>query len=276
MLKSLPVVSIILILQLFSTSWAQIYSDTDTMSEVISSGYPSDTVAMPIDLYNTFAVGGFQVRLAFDGFALTPDTVLLTSRSQMFEFFGADLTEPGVANFFGTSFHPTDNFIPPGQGDIATVYFVINSYATPGIYQVTFENSNPILQENALSNTIGDSLVIPILVSGQIEVLTPESVDENGLIPLAFELTQNYPNPFNSETRISFTLNDPEYVRLTIFNIVGQQVTELYHGQALAGETVVIWDGKNEVGGNVGSGIYYYRLENTGGKSVTKRMTLLK
>lgn len=274
--RALPVVSLLLVFQLMSLSWAQIYSDTDTMSINGATGYAGDTISVPVNMINSFAVGGFQSRLAFDNYTFVADTVFLTSRAQMFDLFGNYLGEPGVASFFGTSLHPIENYIPIGSGDIATLVLTIRNSAMPGPYPIIFEDSDSLTHENALSNIYGDSLIIPIFVSGEIEVLPSASVGGDQAGPQLFEITQNYPNPFNNNTEISFTLDSPQHVRLTVYDILGQKVVELHSGEAPAGRTIAIWDGKDENGKNVNSGIYFYRLEDSGGKSVTKRMTLLK
>jgi hypothetical protein len=274
--KVLPVVSFLLVLQLNSLSWAQIYSDTDTMSIIGSTGYAGDTVSVQLNLINTFAVGGIQSRLAFDNYTFVADTVLLTSRAHMYDLFGNYFGEPGIASFFATSLHPIENYIPIGSGVVATLVLTIRNSSVPGVYPIIFEDSDSSTHENALSNIYGDSLIVPILVSGEIEVLPSASVGDDQALPQLFVMTQNYPNPFNSETEISFALDSPRQVRLTVFDILGQKVADLFSGEAPAGRVVAKWDGKGENGKNVNSGIYFYRLEDSGGKSVTKRMTLLK
>jgi hypothetical protein len=93
--------------------------------------------------------------------------------------------------------------------------------------------------------------------------------------PDAFGLFQNHPNPFNPETEISYNLPHDSYVTLTIFNIVGQEVKTLVDGFQDAGHKSIRWDGKDNDGNKVSSGIYFYRIQ-AGEYSQTKRMVLLK
>lgn len=94
-------------------------------------------------------------------------------------------------------------------------------------------------------------------------------------LPGQFELHSNYPNPFNPTTQIKFALPTGGQVRLEIFNILGQNVTTLVDGELEAGYHRVEWNGTDDNGQNVASGIYFYRL--TADNFVdSKRMILLK
>jgi len=87
--------------------------------------------------------------------------------------------------------------------------------------------------------------------------------------------SQNFPNPFNPETEISYALPEDSYVKLTIYNIQGQKVKQLVDEYQNAGTREVIWDGRDESGERVASGIYFYRIQ-AGSYSMTNRMVLLK
>jgi hypothetical protein len=102
--------------------------------------------------------------------------------------------------------------------------------------------------------------------------------DEEGVVlslPYEFELSQNYPNPFNPETKIEYDLTKSAQVNLTIYNLLGQKVKTLVDERQAIGSYKVSWDGKNEQGKILSSGIYFYRLE-VNGVPQTKRMVLLK
>lgn len=89
-------------------------------------------------------------------------------------------------------------------------------------------------------------------------------------------LHQNYPNPFNPETSIKFSLPEAGNAKLEIFNQKGQLVRSLISGQPLpAGENSIVWNGRDEKGDPVGSGIYFSRLTYAG-KNVSRKMVLLK
>ncbi|HBC47003.1 MAG TPA: hypothetical protein DCZ43_08155 [candidate division Zixibacteria bacterium] len=100
-------------------------------------------------------------------------------------------------------------------------------------------------------------------------------VDEHNSMPTSFGLFQNYPNPFNASTTIRFALNKDGAATLSVFDILGRRVKLLQSGALPAGEHSITWNGVDESGTNVTSGIYFYRLESDG-RSIVKRMIMLK
>jgi hypothetical protein len=99
------------------------------------------------------------------------------------------------------------------------------------------------------------------------------STEENK--PTIFNLSQNYPNPFNPVTNFKFSLPQASHVKIEIFNILGQKVKTLVDEDMKAGSFVVDWDGEDQRGVEVSSGIYFYRMI-ADDFSTVKRMVLLK
>jgi flagellar hook assembly protein FlgD len=91
----------------------------------------------------------------------------------------------------------------------------------------------------------------------------------------AFELSQNYPNPFNPTTNIKYQLPQAVQVSLTIYNMLGQEVRKLVNTQQPAGYHTVVWDGRDNSGRLVPSGVYHYRLQ-AGSFTMTKKMLMAK
>ena len=105
-------------------------------------------------------------------------------------------------------------------------------------------------------------------------------IDDRQGNPVAkeFALMQNYPNPFNPTTTISYSLPEAARVNLSIYNVLGQRVAELTNETQRAGFYNVTWDGRNETGSQVATGVYFYRLEatpNGGAQFVTLKKALL-
>ena len=94
-------------------------------------------------------------------------------------------------------------------------------------------------------------------------------------MPEAFSLSQNYPNPFNAETTITYDLPIGGKVNLSVYNINGQRVKTLVDLEKEAGSHSLIWDGKNNEGQDVASGIYLYRLKTDGFVRI-RRMVLIR
>jgi hypothetical protein len=100
--------------------------------------------------------------------------------------------------------------------------------------------------------------------------------DENeDNLPTTYELAQNFPNPFNPSTMISVTLPRSGEMELVVFNSTGQQVKTLLAGVLAAGEHSVEWNGTDDTGRPVATGVYYYRLA-ANDFVQTKKMMLLK
>jgi len=91
-----------------------------------------------------------------------------------------------------------------------------------------------------------------------------------------FNLYQNYPNPFNPETSIKFSLDQPQHVRLSIYSLGGQLIRILENEYKQAGIHTACWDGRDENGYVVSSGIYIYRIESDYGYHVMKKAVFIK
>jgi subtilisin family serine protease len=94
-------------------------------------------------------------------------------------------------------------------------------------------------------------------------------------IPSTFTLSQNYPNPFNPVTHFSVNLKAHTHVNFVIYNVAGQKVRTLVDEVISAGSQTIIWDGTNDRGDALSSGVYFYRVA-VGSEVMTKKMTLLK
>ena len=115
----------------------------------------------------------------------------------------------------------------------------------------------------------GDSIFSNIAYSGP--------VSENDEITLHYltSLYGSYPNPFNPETTISFAMAREGYVSIDIFNAKGQKVRSLVNTSYGVGYHSIVWNGNDDNGRNVGSGLYFYRMQ-TDGYIDVKRMLLMK
>jgi hypothetical protein len=153
---------------------------------------------------------------------------------------------------------------------------------------------NPFLENSKIPAGNGSLLRIPI--SALAENATPSArldaaklsdpnahmIEVSGISPLprAFALEQNYPNPFNAATVITFSLDNASAARidtrLDVFNVLGQKIKTLHNGELPAqGSFSFTWDGTDNEGNGVASGVYFYRLT-MGDKNESRKMVLLK
>ena len=113
--------------------------------------------------------------------------------------------------------------------------------------------------------------------TGEITVPTEETftLERKAIIPIAYALHQNYPNPFNPITRIEYDLPVAGRVKLTIYNLLGQEVISLIKSWQEPGHYNIIWNSQDEHKVMVSSGIYFYYLETQEFRQI-KKMILLK
>ena len=96
------------------------------------------------------------------------------------------------------------------------------------------------------------------------------NIDPHKLIPRSFGIEQNYPNPFNSVTTIKFTMNRKANVNISVYNILGRKVAELYDNYADTGEHKIKWEAQG-----FASGLYFYKIQSEGSSAIFK-MILIK
>jgi len=137
--------------------------------------------------------------------------------------------------------------------------------------------------EHAIAAGSGSVLEIDA-TGGDVKLVSVEAAAYNGgaletataskIRPERFALYQNYPNPFNPNTAFAVDLPTESDYALTIYNITGQ-VVRSFHGHAEAGRLSLQWDGTNEAGAKVASGLYLYRLQ-AGPYDAVRKMVLMK
>jgi len=96
-----------------------------------------------------------------------------------------------------------------------------------------------------------------------------------GIIPEVYALGHNYPNPFNPITRIPYQLPEDTQVRISVYNLLGQEVVTLVNEFQLAAYHTAVWNGRDASGREVPSGVYIYRME-TPSFHKTQKLVLLK
>ncbi len=125
--------------------------------------------------------------------------------------------------------------------------------------------------EIQLADTAKTSGSVPTRGGGVYVSNSPNSIADNfPRHPNGYRLLQNYPNPFNPVTSIPFTIPKPEFVSLTIYDLLGKEIEILVSRQMNPGNYSVNWSGNNSP-----SGVYYYQLR-AGEYRETKKLTLVK
>lgn len=159
----------------------------------------------------------------------------------------------------------------------------------PRVYSVSFPGDDPCLQQGGnashdmngngepefvIAYEDGDSLqnwIVMVEGNG----LTGIKVNPGQQVLDSYTLNQNFPNPFNPSTTISYQLTKTDKISIKVYDMLGKEVKTLVNGVVTAGTHTAVWDGTNNSGAQVASGIYIYTLQ-SGKYKLNKRMTLMR
>ena len=169
------------------------------------------------------------------------------------------------------------------------------SEGIPGPYTFSMKSNNDlptgldfalldIPNKNVIRNVLSESITIQeslqngydiTIVAGDEAYVNDMIMNILEAIPAEYSLSQNYPNPFNPTTKIDFTLPRSDDVNVTIYNLVGQQIKVLVNSNLEYGYHTVTWNGLDQLGRPVASGVYFSELRTRNFRQ-TKKMLLLK
>lgn len=238
-----------------------------------------DTIEVPIYMYNDEEISAWSLGFQWSG------------TNTNIEFLNAAVA-PGLAAQ-GFQSIVTTTFVDQNIVGLGTIKFGIGGVApsaTPThIYTIRFRIKSGAVTERVnidsvyfppagtfvLAKTAGGDLCPEYKHSPGRDILLPVYESDSPVLPESFDLGQNNPNPFNPSTAIDFALPKSANVRVEIFNILGQKVKTLVDEYLSAGYKKVTWDGTDNTGKTVASGVYLYRMT-ADDFSATKKMMLMK
>ena len=169
------------------------------------------------------------------------------------------------------------------------------SEGIPGPYTFSIKSNNDlppgldfalldIPNKNVLRNIFSESITIQeslkngydiTIIAGDEQYVTDMITNILEAIPAKYSLSQNYPNPFNPTTKIDFSLPRSDDVTVTIYNLMGQQIKVLMNSNLEYGYHTATWNGLDQLGRPVASGVYFSELRTRNFRK-TKKMLLLK
>ena len=166
---------------------------------------------------------------------------------------------------------PKTQFINVNGIRVATLEFTASSQST--WYEKTLnvnltQGDNTIQMQMSWGWMYLDYLAVPRSLTTAVE-------NAIASLPEQFSLEQNFPNPFNPTTAISYQLIANSFVTLKVYDLLGRDVVTLVNEMGTPGKHVAVWDGKNDHGELVSSGIYLYQIR-AGSSVITRKMVLLK
>ncbi|HNW99770.1 MAG TPA: C25 family cysteine peptidase [Candidatus Cloacimonadota bacterium] len=163
---------------------------------------------------------------------------------------------------------------PTETTDASTEMSYVIAAGESETYDVIFTPAEQMIYNQQVTITSDDQNHSSTAVNVSGEGM-PVGNNDPHVIPAVTELIGNYPNPFNPETSISFSLKERTNVNVAVYNVLGQKVKTLVNGELPAGMNHVRWDGKDDNGKSVGSGVYFTKME-AGRYTSTKKMIMLK
>ncbi len=223
--------------------------------------HPTNDPGDGLDLY-LYGGGGRFVDIEYDGSGDVTDTTSYNV-TQVYDLADVYDNLGGLFNDFYT--YPGMDLDGDGLRDIVTSYKGSSvdslggeSLATNGFHAFFFEWGDSS-QSIDLASLVG-------FKPTPLTVITPDN----------YKLSQNYPNPFNPSTNIDFTLPISKAISIKIYNTLGQEVRTLINNRKYAAGTYTVqWDGRDNNGNPVASGVYIYKLI-FGNFAKSKKMTLVR
>jgi hypothetical protein len=150
--------------------------------------------------------------------------------------------------------------------------FYIAILETTGASQIGLDNNNNGHSYKKITTNWEPITEGDVMIRAIVQYSTAN--DDGSVTPVVFA-ANNYPNPFNPTTTIAYSVPTTSQTTLGIYNIKGQLVRTLVNGVMTAGNHSITWNGTDENGSSVASGVYFYRL-NSAGQTITKKMVLSK
>jgi hypothetical protein len=216
------------------------------------------TISVDVSLANLEALQGYGFDVVYD--------------SDKFEFVESAAAEDDLLKSAGGETPLFFEYAEPGRVTVANA--IVNGGSVSGggaVATLTFKVLREF-EDNARFEVADGLVVDPSDLTNQVVVLGALDIQST---PTEFSLLQNFPNPFNPETTIKYNLAEGADVHLRIYNIVGQVIRTLVAERQSAGRYQVRWEGTDDRGMTVSSGIYFYQIS-AGKFQDVKRLMLLK
>ena len=230
-----------------------------TLNQIENSA--DDELTFAIQVNNPEGMQAFGLDLGFPDDKLSFIEVTNTNQTNSWLALEGVEKMAGVVSIGGFN---SEKIASSKSANLATVKFKTNEAAQGDVELWIFN----LLDDLSRAELSSDIFTFSI---NQTEIKKLESQGK----PKTYALKQNYPNPFNMQTEIIYQVPDPVFVTLTIYNSMGQNVRTLISQKQDAGVYSIKWDGRNDLGAEMVSGIYLYKLSTT--KFVdTKKLILLK
>jgi hypothetical protein len=255
--------------------------------DVFKLGDPTITaegdIIVPISVIHDEKLAAMDIPLEWTPGVTLKEVSFAETRVDYFDIKIANIDEANnrvLIGLISMVFAPKDE-LEPGNGEIAYLTFTKDDSELTEFEVTPFTTTNP---GHSLSLVYNDwssgkprvAHVNPEVEGNPIDLTNAKPVPgSEPNVPTHYSLDQNYPNPFNPSTTLAYSLKEAGHVTVSIFNVLGQNVKTLVNEYQDAGFYTKIWDGHDDSGSEVASGIYFYRIK-AGDFSDIKKMVLMK
>ena len=236
-------------------------------------------ISVPISVTHDENLVAMDIPLEWtDGVTLT-DVSFANTRIDYFDVKIANIDEASNRVLIGliSMVYERKETLKPGDGVIAELTFRVDSPALEEFEVKPFETKNPGHSLSLVYNDWGTGRPLVAHANPEVQdnVILLKNPTTDPQVPTKYSLDQNFPNPFNPSTTIMYSLKNPGQVTLYIYNVLGQNVRTLVDEYQAAGDYETVWDGHDNTGDVVASGLYFYRIK-SGDFSDIKKMVLMK
>jgi uncharacterized repeat protein (TIGR01451 family) len=235
---------------------AMIWNQPDGVDLVVTKTDHADSVNVPDTMVYEFTVANMG--------SATANNVVMTDSLPPFVHYVADTSDHGPCQLLNGFLTCNLGIMMPFDEAHIKLVAVADSF---GLVENTVVVSCSEIDVDPVSNTAIDSTISSEDYS--------DVDDERPILPDELTLMQNFPNPFNAGTRIAYSVPRSTHVTMVVYNILGQCIVTLVDRTHPAGKYEVFWDGTDEAGNAVASGVYLYHLR-AGDEWQVRRMVLLK
>ena len=229
-------------------------SGSISMADTLDAN-PNELVDVPIWADGLQNISGMEFRIEYDPAQATIQEIVWPSSFQDTSFKTYNDSANGIFRIAVVS----DSLIAHPDAIIAT----LRCKTSPDFTETTVSVNRLRLNEDIPTFDVAMTVLKPIVGIS----------DGDQRLPREYALDQNYPNPFNPETAIRYHLPQSEHVKLTVYNMLGQEIRVLVNEPGSAGSYSVRWDGRDAAGQKVASGIYIYKM--TAGNFIAVQKMLL-
>lgn len=241
-----------------------------------TSASPGDTLVVPVEVSDALGVAQAEMVISYPSASLRVFDVRTSETSRTF----CVSSEQTAADEIRVTMSSPEG-VTQGDGALLTLAIAVSDAAQLG------SKADIVCTRVGLRDELAGEMRVSGKLAASVTITTPKSAvsEQETAKPDLFSLSQNYPNPFNPNTTICCTIPSASTtlcgeglnVRLDIYDLLGQRVRTLADGTLEPGRHAVTWDGKDESGRCVASGVYLCRLSaDPGGFEHTRRMVLLR